>query len=237
MTAGTVLITGCSRGIGFGLVQEYVKREWKVIATCRNPKDAQQLNDFMAKNGLNPPIALDISSMSSIESCKSEILSSVSKLDVLVNNAGISNKNHPDDLASRTDAKEFDHIMHTNVTSVLSMTQAFLPLLQKGTNPKVINLSSGLGSMAASPRYTTTSYQCSKAALNMLTKCFADENKDVLFVAIHPGWVQTDMGSAKNRSPPVTVSQSAQGIVEVAHNVKKENSGIFISFDGSTIPY
>ena len=80
------------------------------------------------------------------------------------------------------------------------MTQAFLPFLKKSTkNPRVINISSGLGSMSSSPRFSTTSYQCSKAAVNMLTKCFAYDAKDIIFVAMHPGWVQTDMGSAKNR--------------------------------------
>ena len=235
--SGTVLITGCSRGIGFGLVKEYVKRDWKVIATCRNPQGASDLTEFLAENGQTPPIPLDVSSESSIKDCKEAVTKLTNKLNVLINNAGISNKNHPDDWATQTDVKEFDHILQTNVTSVLTMTQTFLPLLKETEVGRVINISSGLGSMGASPRYSTTSYQCSKAALNMLTKCFADEVKNVVFVAMHPGWVQTDMGSSKNRKAPVTVADSAKGIFEVAHSVGKDKSGIFIGFDGKEIPF
>ena len=75
------------------------------------------------------------------------------------------------------------------------MTNGFLPLLQKNGNeeqtntPIVINISSTLGSMEGSPRFTTTSYQCSKAAVNMLTKCQAAASPSIKFVAVHPGWV------------------------------------------------
>ena len=83
-----------------------------------------------------------------IEACLLSVSKETQKIDLLVNNAGISNKDHPDDLAHNTDAREFDHIMHTNVTSSLSMTQAFLPLLRKSQDqPMVINISSGLGSL------------------------------------------------------------------------------------------
>ena len=117
------------------------------------------------------------------------------------------------------------------------ITQAFLPLLEKSNDPKVINISSGLGSCTASPRFSTTGYQCSKAALNMLTKCFADEVKNVTFVAIHPGWVQTDMGNSKNRQAPVTIEESAKGVLDVASSLPREKSGSFYSFEGNVIPY
>lgn len=231
------LITGCSRGIGLGLVKEYSSRGFQVVATCRDPEKATDLKEFLSANGHSLPLPLDVSSLTSIQSCKDAFAKDFKKLDVLVNNAGISNKDHPDDLASTTSPEEFNHIMNTNVTSALCITQAFLPFLRLGSDPRVINISSGLGSLTSSPRYTTTSYQCSKAALNMLTKCFADENKDVTFVAIHPGWVQTDMGSSKNRSPPVTIKDSAKGIVQVAHDVNPKDSGIFMGFDGSKMNY
>ena len=73
------------------------------------------------------------------------------------------------------------------------MTNVCLPLLQASQSeecPIVINISSSLGSMVESPRFTTTSYQCSKAAVNMLTKCQAAATPAVKFVAIHPGWVR-----------------------------------------------
>ena len=131
--------------------------------------------------------------------------------------------------------------MHTNVTGTLMVTQAFLPLLQKSRNPKIINISSalescsGLASYSAKPKFLTTSYQCSKAALNMLTKCLADELKNMVVLSVHPGWVQTDMGSSNNRSPPVTISDSVKGIYKIAEDNNK--SGGFFNFDGKVLPF
>ena len=142
-----------------------------------------------------------------------------------------------DDPASSCQAEEFDLIQHTNVTGVLMITQAFLPMLAKSNDPKVVNISSGLGSCTASPRFSTTAYQCSKASLNMLTKCFADEIKQVTFLAIHPGWVQTDMGNSKNRQAPVSVQASASGIFRVTNTTARDKSGGFYSFEGDVIPY
>ena len=73
--------------------------------------------------------------------------------------------------------------------------------------------------------------------MNMLTKCFANEIPELNFVAVHPGWVQTDMGSAKNRSPPVTVADSAKAILDVSEKIPKQESGSFWSFEGHKLPY
>ena len=91
--------------------------------------------------------------------------------------------------------------------------------------------------LSHSARFTTTSYQCSKAALNMMTKCFAYDVQKIVFVAMHPGWVQTDMGSTKDRSPPVPIEESAQGIIKFAHEVPLSKSGCFIGFDGNSIEF
>ena len=140
-------------------------------------------------------------------------------------------------MATDVKLEEFNEVMNTNVTGVLSVTQAFVPLLKKSDAPRVINISSQLGSMASSPGFSTTSYQCSKAALNMLTKCCAFDIPEVVFVSVHPGWVQTDMGQSKNRKAPVSIEDSASGIFKYALEVPKEKSGCFIGFDGKSIEY
>ena len=91
----TVLITGCSRGIGLGLVKECIKNGLTVIATARTPEKATELCEVLSKNGQREPLTLDTSSVSSVESCKSQIVQEYERLDILINNAGISNKNHP----------------------------------------------------------------------------------------------------------------------------------------------
>ena len=128
----TVLITGCSRGLGLGLCKEYLNRGFQVIATCRTPEKAAELSEVLTKYGQRPPLALDVSSLVSVEACKDRIAKEISSIDVLVNNAGISNKNHPDEMATSVDPKEFTEVMNTNVTGILAVTQAFIPLLKKG---------------------------------------------------------------------------------------------------------
>jgi len=170
-----VVITGCSRGVGLGLVQEYAKRGWQVVATCRSPEKADQLKSIAQDRPDLKVFACDISTDESITTCVSAIRSSgISKVDLLINNAGVSNRDHPDDPASTTDRTEFNSIFNTNVAGPLSVTKAMAGLLEASSHPVVINISSLLGSISSSSRFSTTSYQCSKAALNMLTRCQAD---------------------------------------------------------------
>lgn len=237
MAGRTVLITGCSRGIGLGLVKEFIAKQYNVIATCRDPEKAPELMLVLSSNGKPRPIACDVSCDQSIEACKNIVLSLVDRIDILINNAGISNKDHPDEPPSKMQRDEFLRIMSTNVAGPSLMTRVFLPLLLKSESPKVINISSGLGSIEIANNLSCISYRCSKSALNMLTKIFSIEFPNVTFVSIHPGWVQTDMGMSKNRKPPVTVAESASGIARVTENVGKENSGQFLDYRGEKIPF
>ena len=236
--SSTVLITGSSRGIGLGLVNEYLRQGFQVIATCRTPEIAMALADVLKKYHQRPPIKLDVGSLNSIQDCQKEIMNNHESIDVLVNNAAISNKEHPDDPACSVDLKEFQDVMKINVTGVLALTQAFIPLLKKSTkNPRVINISSEVGSISTSSRFSSTSYQTSKAALNMLTKCFASDAKNIVFISMEPGWVRTALGGSKNRNPPLSIEESATGIIKVAHNIPMEKSGCFVGIDGREIPY
>ena len=149
-----VVITGCSRGVGLGLVQEYAKRGWQVVATCRSPEKADQLKSIAQDRPDMKVFACDISTDESITACVSAIRSSgISKVDLLINNAGVSNRDHPDDPASTTDRAEFNSIFNTNVTGPLSVTKAMAGLLEASSHPVVINISSLLGSISSSSRW------------------------------------------------------------------------------------
>ena len=104
MAQKTVLITGCSRGIGHGLVIEFLKKNFRVIATCRNPEKATDLLKTLEQHKQFPAIPLDVASSESITQCLKAVKEKgVEKIDVLVNNAGVSNRNHPDDAATNVD--------------------------------------------------------------------------------------------------------------------------------------
>ena len=237
MTAKTVLITGCSRGIGLGLVKEFLSRKYNVIATCRRPEKSAALNSLLENAGQPTAFACDVSSDKSIEDCKSQVSNITSSIDILINNAGISNKDHPEEPPSKMERDEFLHIMNTNVAGVCVMTQAFLPLLLKSESPKVINIGSGLGSIELADNLNCISYRCSKTALNMLSKVFSLEFKNIIFATVHPGWVQTDMGSSKNRKPPVTVDESVKGITDLTEKITAKETGIYFSYKGEKMPF
>ncbi len=96
MSVKVALITGSSRGIGLGLVKEYVLNGYKVVATARSPDTATELQAFLQEHGQPTALPLDVSSLSSIQSCKELVANQTEGvIDILVNNAGISNKNHP----------------------------------------------------------------------------------------------------------------------------------------------
>ncbi|XP_065576503.1 uncharacterized protein LOC136037680 isoform X7 [Artemia franciscana] len=168
----TVLITGSSRGIGLGLVKEYVKNGYKVVATCRDPETASDLKSTLAETNQPSAIALDVASDDSIFKAAEEVSKIVDSIDILINNAGVAAKNHPNDPAIGVDREDALRVYSTNVIGPLKVTEAFLPLLRKGNEKKVINISSSPGSCGC-PGATLQSYATyngSKGALNTVTR-------------------------------------------------------------------
>ncbi|XP_032626221.1 C-signal-like [Chelonoidis abingdonii] len=138
----------------------------------------------------------------------------------------------------------------TNVTGPLLVSQAFLPLLKKaaqGSNQKglscskaaIVNMSSEGGSIQNVFIWhlgQAIAYRCSKAALNMLTKCqsLGYGGDGILSIAVHPGWVQTDMGSF---TAPLTVDASVRGILNVLPTLSEKDNGAFMSWEGKVLPW
>ena len=127
---------------------------------------------------------------------------------------------------TKVSAAEFSSIFATNVTGVLLTTQAYLPLLRRSSNPKVFNISSNVASNvhANAMGMPLAAYGTSKAALNYLTTVFRHAEPKVAFIAIHPGWVQTDMG-ATGGSPPTTTADSVQALRYYIQQKELNNSG------------
>merc|ERR1711953_530699 len=151
-------------------------------------------------------------------------------------------RNHPNDPPEHLDVSEMTNVFATNVAGTCLVTQVFLPLLKASANPRVLCISSFLGSISKnepseSNFYMATSYRCSKSALNQLIKCFALSIPEVTFLSISPGHVQTDMGNASGRTAPLTVDTVASNIVSLARRITREESGKFMDFTGEHIPY
>ena len=234
-----VLITGASRGIGLGLVKEFLCKGFAVVATCRNPDKAVDLAKILQDANQKPAVRLDVTNDESVAALKDYLRSNQIMVRHLVNNAGISTPGHPVEDPDAIIRKEMLAVFDTNVAGVARVTEA-CGVLSNGDGGKVINISSGMGSVGrtlSSGSYYATSYRCSKAALNMLTACFSLQFPNTFFTMVHPGWVQTDMGGSGGRTADISVQESASGIFTVFKNLDKSMSGKFLDWKGDEVPF
>ena len=234
-----VLITGASRGIGLGLVKEFLCKGFAVVATCRNPDKAVDLAKVLQDANQKPAVSLDVTNDESVAALKDYLRSNQIMVRHLVNNAGISTPGHPVEDPDAIIRKEMVAVFDTNVAGVARVTEA-CGVLSNGDGGKVINISSGMGSVGrtlSSGSYYATSYRCSKAALNMLTACFSLQFPNTFFSMVHPGWVQTDMGGSGGRTADISVQESASGIFTVFKTLDKSMSGKFLDWKGDEVPF
>ena len=236
----TVLITGASRGLGLGLVKEFINGGFRVIATCRDPARAADLCKVLENANQSPPVALDVGSDDSVESLRQYLLSHNLQVNHLINNAGISNKDHPVEDPDKIKREEMLEIFNVNVAGVAKVTEASGVLRAGNKGGKVVNISSGMGSISLtskSGRFNAVSYRCSKAAQNMLTTCLALQNPELTIVMLHPGWVQTDMGGAGGRTADISTEQSVAGIYRVFSSLTNAQSGAFLDWKGDELTF
>jgi len=235
----TWLVTGASRGLGFGLVKHILaaSKENTVFATCRDPSKAKQLVELASSSTLDSLfiVKLDVADENTIAEASKEvglILTQKGKaLDYLINNAGISTGN---DTPLTVKPKNFIDTMLTNVVGPMLVTQHFMPYLIKSEKPVLMNMSSGLGSITNADTSFQASYRISKAALDMFTKQLSGENPNVITFAMAPGWVKTDMAGP---SAALEVDFSVSNMLKVLLNITAKESGLFLKYDGAQMPW
>ncbi|XP_077165925.1 C-signal-like [Paroedura picta] len=251
----SVLVTGSNRGIGLELVQQFVGKskgpEW-VFATCRDPEGpyAQDLKNLAVKHRGLTILPMDVTDQSSIQVAAAKVTEHLqgAGLNLLINNAGILRLNN----VETETAEAMAEVYKTNVIGPMLVSQAFLPLLRKASQESpqkgmscskaaIVNMSSiggSIGSLGGEDQGHFLNYRCSKAALNMLTRCqslgFAKDQ--ILCIALHPGWVQTDMGSSVGQ-PPLTVDTSVQGILSTLGHLTEKDNGMFVNWEGAAVPW
>ncbi|KAK6043521.1 oxidoreductase, short chain dehydrogenase/reductase family protein [Cooperia oncophora] len=250
MAPHSVMVTGANRGIGYGLVKEFLKNKEirHVIATARDPENATKLKEI--NDSRLSIVKLDVTCDDSIKKAYAEVEKIVGEqgLTVLVNNAGVLLKYRTKQEPNRADLiKNFN----INTASVAVLTQVFLPLLCKaakhGTSDElsvdrsaIINISSTLGSIASntmgSGEKQVLAYNVSKTALNSLMKTMAIdlESDHILIASFCPGWVQTEMGGSDAQ---ITTDQSVADLVKSFSNLNKSHHGGFFNRELEVIPY
>jgi NAD(P)-dependent dehydrogenase (short-subunit alcohol dehydrogenase family) len=191
----TALVTGANRGIGFEIVRQLADRGFAVWLTARHKKRGTEALLELKKPGRAIRfLELDVSDTTSIAKAVQSLKADISRLDVLINNAGVVLKSGDDIL--KVTAEKLEETFRINSFGPLWLTQACEPLLGKGS--RVINISSGAGEICGGMSSYSPVYSTSKTALNAITCQLAHalKPKGVLVNAVCPGWVRTDMGGS-----------------------------------------
>ncbi|MEQ8338450.1 MAG: SDR family NAD(P)-dependent oxidoreductase [Cyclobacteriaceae bacterium] len=190
----TIVVTGANRGIGFEICKQLGALGHEVIVTARNVRKGIEASNNLRDQGFNTHFyQLDLEEEKSITLFTHELTKSHHQVDVLINNAGILRDNgmHLRDL----DMKVFDRMMKINLKGPMLLTRSLLKLLKNSPDPRVINVSSGMGALTTMGG-GNPAYRISKTALNALTAIFAAEERGIKFNTMCPGWVKTTMGGS-----------------------------------------
>lgn len=232
--ARTVVVTGANRGLGLEFVRQLLARGDRVVAGCRQPGHADALTQLAAAFPGHLHVApLDVADEHARQAFAAEVAALHPAIDLLVNNAGVLPSGERfGALAPRV----LEHTLQVNTIAPLLLAQALAPQLARGRRPRVLNLSSRLGSMALTGAFQTPSYNISKAGLNMATVLMARalNPMGIGVLAASPGWVRTDMGGDK---APVTASESVHDLLEMLDRRGDLGAGEFVDRHGAVLPW
>jgi NAD(P)-dependent dehydrogenase (short-subunit alcohol dehydrogenase family) len=226
MSRMRAVVTGASRGIGAELVRALLARGDRVVAGMRapGPSEHERLTTLVCD-------VRDGASVRAFAEAASE-----GPVDLVINNAGVGGISPT---IEKLDVAQVAAAVDVNTLGALRVTQALLPALERGRGKKVVNITSILGSIAEHTGSTGVGgypYRVSKAALNMATRCLANDLQDrgIVVVALHPGWVRTAMGGP---SAPLTVEESVASMLRVIDALDLDQTGRFLDHRGGELPW
>ena len=224
----SVLITGSNRGIGLALARAYAADGWRVIATCRAPTGARELQALAGDISLR---RLDVTEQDQIAALAANV---TSPIDILINNAGIYGPRDP--ALGVLDAAAWAGVLRVNTIAPIMVAEAFAGHVADSGRKTMAFLSSRMGSIGENTSGGSMIYRSSKAALNAAVKSLAIDlaPRGIKILVLHPGWVKTDMGGA---GAPITPEESVAGLRQVIDGVTAPMSGRFWSTDGAEISW
>jgi NAD(P)-dependent dehydrogenase (short-subunit alcohol dehydrogenase family) len=217
------LITGANKGLGFEMARQLGKAGITVVVAARDSQKGEAAAGKLRGEGLDAQfLKLDVTNKQDRAAAASFLDKKFGRLDILINNAGISGEPLGEGKVSATTEEVLQRTLDTNFLAPVALTQALLPLLKKSEAARIVNMSSILGSQTlhADPKspiydFKALSYDASKAALNSFTIHLAHELKDtkIKVNSAHPGWVKTDMGTD---AAPMELPEGGKTGVELA---------------------
>jgi NAD(P)-dependent dehydrogenase (short-subunit alcohol dehydrogenase family) len=258
MASNTVVaITGANRGIGLGLVEAYLARtSTTVVGIVRSQNAAAALKTAAEKfqqgtASIIHIVELNFSKVASSDAARETIVNAVNGLghiNILICSAGHLSSVVP---AAAIPADELREAFEVNTIGPLVAFQTLWPLMEKGTAatgapPKFIVLTSSLGSIGGMEPMPGGAYGPSKAAVNHIVKALHQQmaQSGLVSVALHPGWVQTNMGHLLAEGwnyapgPPITIEESVKGVLKMIDEATREStSGKFVTETGMELPW
>ncbi|SRR5579871_611780 len=221
----TVLVTGANRGLGLEFVRQYAADGWTVIACCREPAKARELNNLTGSIAVE---ALDVGADAQISALAKRLKGRA--IDLLINNAGVYGPR------SGTDTAAWLDVFRVNSIAPLHLSHALADNVARSELKRIVSVSSAMGSIGENGSSGDYVYRSSKAALNMAMKGLSNELKDrgIIVAVLSPGWVKTDMGG---RSAPLEAADSIASLRKVIARLKAKHSGKFFSHQGKAIPW
>lgn len=231
----TVLITGSSRGIGLELARQYAERGWKVIATCRTPANATQLQPIAAAYDNVVIEELDVTDFAEIDALAEKYEGE--PIDLLINNAGISGGSDNQEFGSLEYDVYFD-VHAVNVVGPLKMAEAFYEHVLSSEQKKIISITSTQGSIARNFGGNMF-YRSSKSALNMVmnTLALAVKKQGITVGLISPGFVRSDFTKGLDFPMMISTQESAAAVISVIDGYELDQSGSFIRHSGEPAPW
>jgi len=234
MDTNSILVTGSNRGLGLEWVRQYARLGWRVYATCRFPEQADELRKLASDHPGVTIHTLDVTKPEQIGALARE-LRDVS-LDILLNNAGVYYERWGKDKLGSIDYANWQQTFAVNVLGAMRLSEAMLDSVARSRRRLLVGISSHMGSITDIGSGNDYAYRSSKAALNAAMTGLSHEvaPRKVGVLLLHPGWVQTRMGGDAALYTP---AESVQGMREIIDHFTLEESGVFLRFDGTRMPW
>ncbi|MGV6873818.1 SDR family oxidoreductase [Pseudochelatococcus sp. B33] len=241
MKPKTILVTGAGRGLGQALTREALNRGYVVFATCRDPSAASGLIEMTGTEAGRRlhTVQMDMTDPASVAAAQKEIAGKAEALHCILANAGANLAPGFELPASRGPLAALEPdalaaLFKINVLGNLNILQAFQPMLEVAIGATVICISSDRASIALAGR-ASIGYSISKTALNMLVKKIAPELEEagIRIIAVHPGWMRTDMGGPTASVDPADAAFDILKLVESPDYP----TGVFLRTDGTPLPW
>ena len=228
-TQKCAVVIGASRGLGLGLVKEFLRRDCRVTATYRSPETAQPLLDLSKENAGLDLEKVDINASDQVMELAIRLKST--KVDFLFINAGVSLG--PDEKVQNVDRNDFVSLLVTNAYSPMQVIDALDHNVRE--DGMIAVMSSDLGSIENNLTGNWEVYRASKASLNTLMKSRAATKADRRsYLCLSPGWVRTDMGGD---TAPLDVATSASGLVDTMLKLAGSTGVQFLNYEGQTVEW